>query len=161
MLKILIVLNLLFPCYSWGAMSFSKFSLKQAVNMPAIKMFSSVLKEPSLCMPHEELTHLSELNLDRLKDKGIKYLVFDKDNTLCHTYSNELHYSTKAKIAECHREFPSSSIAILSNSVGTPDDVGFAGAVETEAGLGIPVIRHAHKKPGCIQEVQSALYSCE
>lgn len=43
--------------------------------------------------------------------------------------------------------------AILSNSAGTLDDTGYADALEIEELLGVPVIRHAEKKPGGLNEV--------
>jgi len=44
-------------------------------------------------------------------------------------------------------------IAILSNSAGSSDDEGWKMASKTEQNIGIPVIRHMVKKPGCINEV--------
>lgn len=44
-------------------------------------------------------------------------------------------------------------IAILSNSAGSADDLGYEMAKQTEAALGLPVIRHATKKPACFHEV--------
>lgn len=38
-------------------------------------------------------------------------------------------------------------MSILSNSVGTPDDVDYEGALLTTKNMGIPVIIHKHKKP--------------
>jgi hypothetical protein len=61
---------------------FSKFSIRQAINIPAIKKLSSLLVNPSLLIPTWELSYLSDLNLSHLKSVGIKALVFDKDNTL-------------------------------------------------------------------------------
>ena len=48
--------------------------------------------------------------------------------------------------------FPS-GIAILSNSIGSIDDLNFEGAQYAENLLRIPVIRHRYKKPACIDEV--------
>jgi phosphatidylglycerophosphatase GEP4 len=44
-------------------------------------------------------------------------------------------------------------VAILSNSIGSCDDVGWDEAKIVEEKLQIPVIRHQRKKPGCLQEV--------
>ncbi len=139
-------------------MSFSHFSLKQSINIPAVKMITSIVRNPSLAVPKTELTCLSELNLESLKCGGIKYLVFDKDNTLTYTYSDELHSSVRMKISECRQSFGTSSMAILSNSVGTLDDIDFQGARLTESRLGLKVIRHEQKKPGCLQEVALEIY---
>ena len=48
-------------------------------------------------------------------------------------------------------EFPD-SIAILSNSAGTPDDTNFQEAIAIEEQLGIPVIKHHLKKPAGLEE---------
>ena len=51
--------------------------------------------------------------------------------------------------------FGRENVAILSNSAGTNDDVDDKDAIRMEETLGIPVIRHAIKKPGGIDEVLS------
>ena len=53
---------------------------------------------------------------------------------------------------EIKASFPQ-AVAILSNSVGTNDDIDHIGALETEQNMDIPVIRHASKKPACLDEV--------
>jgi len=68
------------------------------------------------------------------------------------TYTNSLHPSVVDIVAQARAQFPS-AVAILSNSVGTDDDDGYAGAKLTEAGVGLPVIRHRQKKPACLEEV--------
>lgn len=44
-------------------------------------------------------------------------------------------------------------VAILSNSAGSSDDEGWKMATKTENSIGLPVIRHMTKKPGCLNEV--------
>ena len=44
-------------------------------------------------------------------------------------------------------------MAVLSNSAGTPDDVGGAAADAIEEALGLPVLRRAHKKPRGFEDV--------
>jgi phosphatidylglycerophosphatase GEP4 len=56
-------------------------------------------------------------------------------------------------VDQAKNTFGSDNVAILSNSVGTADDVGHAMALATEAAMKIPVIRHQHKKPACLDEV--------
>jgi hypothetical protein len=53
--------------------------------------------------------------------------------------------------------FPN-AVAILSNSAGSGDDEGFKMALETEALMKLPVIRHRMKKPGCLNEVSVQNY---
>jgi hypothetical protein len=45
------------------------------------------------------------------------------------------------------------NIAILSNSVGSSDDMNYDHAKETEVDLSIAVVRHKRKKPDCLDEV--------
>ena len=43
--------------------------------------------------------------------------------------------------------------------MGTGDDVDYAMARETENAMKIPVIRHEHKKPACMDEVRTQCYA--
>ena len=124
--------------------SLSRFSLRRAINLPALKKLGSLLRNPSLVMPQISVKSLSELNFIELKARGVKYLVFDKDNTLTRAFEDELHESVKEAVDEAHTEFPG-KIAILSNSVGSSDDQNYKAAAETEKNLKIPVIRHRIK----------------
>ena len=45
------------------------------------------------------------------------------------------------------------AVAILSNSVGSCDDIGYEAAEKTEKMMKLPVIRHKAKKPSCLKEV--------
>lgn len=67
-------------------------------------------------------------------------------------YEDDLHSSVIQKVAEAKTIFPL-AIAILSNSVGTNDDIGMHGAKKTELNMKLPVILHKNKKPSCINEV--------
>lgn len=137
----------------------ARFFLKQSINIPALKQLTSILWNPSLAVPTLELNSVDDLNLDFLKKNGVKCVVFDKDNTLSITYVDDLHPTLVAKMAEIRAAFPH-AIAILSNSVGTSNDINFSGAIKTEQNMGIPVIRHANKKPGCLDEVMAHFRSC-
>ena len=44
-------------------------------------------------------------------------------------------------------------MALISNSAGTPDDPQGGAAKKLEAVLGVPLIRHRHKKPACAREI--------
>lgn len=73
------------------------------------------------------------------------------------TYSNEIHPSVRDFMIKCRTAYSPAAIAILSNSVGTQDDINHTGAKLTEAGMQIPVILHAQKKPACLNEVCTKL----
>jgi len=49
-------------------------------------------------------------------------------------------------VREAKMLFPD-AVSILSNSVGSPDDMNNEGAALTTKSMGIPVIIHRHKKP--------------
>ena len=50
---------------------------------------------------------------------------------------------------------PNRAVAILSNSVGSCDDIEYKSAVKTEKMMELPVIRHVKKKPSCLKEVSN------
>ena len=62
--------------------SMSRFSIKQAINLPALRFLKSVLRHPQVAVPNIELSKLYDLDFNNLSKRGVKYLVFDKDNTL-------------------------------------------------------------------------------
>jgi len=99
---------------------------------------------------------LSELNYTALKEYcGIKAVVFDKDNTLTAPYALETHPKAALGLQNALTIFGPSKVAILSNSAGTADDLGFEDAIRIESSLGIPVVRHQEKKPGGLTELMS------
>ena len=80
-------LVLLFIILATGAYSIlprqmSRFSIRQAINLPALQFLKNVIQRPELAVPYVELSKLSDLNLHKLKKQGIRCLLFDKDNTL-------------------------------------------------------------------------------
>lgn len=72
---------LLLPLYCESS-NMSLFKLKQFINVPGVKVLSTVLCNPAVAIPNIQIETLKELDLHRLQQKGIKCLVFDKDNTL-------------------------------------------------------------------------------
>ena len=99
-------------------------------------------------MPHLRCRTIAQANFEVLRqNRGIKYLVFDKDNTLTLPYDRELHPSVSSTVNHLRELYGADNIAILSNSVGSGEDVGGREALEVEKLLGLRVIRHARKKP--------------
>lgn len=129
------------------------FALQQSVNLDGITKTFQYLTRPQFLIPDIELDNLNQLDIRVLRSKGIKCIVFDKDNTLTHTYKDEIHPSIRAVVDTIKLEFTADCVAILSNSVGSCDDKDFRGATSTEKSLGMSVIRHMRKKPGCVREV--------
>jgi len=64
------------------AMPSMRSFFKQSINLPGILSVRTVLQRPSLLLPTIHLQSLNELNLTQLQSMGVKYIVFDKDNTL-------------------------------------------------------------------------------
>eukprot|EP01038_Epipyxis_sp_PR26KG_P009448 gene9448-12732_t len=130
-----------------------QYFFKQSINWSGITAITDVIKNPSLCIPQIHINKIEDIDEVSLKEKyGIRCVVFDKDNTLCITYSDHLHPSVIHKVEKIKQSFPN-SVAILSNSVGTKDDRDYYGAIVTEQNTGLPVIRHLKKKPDCLEEV--------
>jgi hypothetical protein len=70
------------PSLSSKPMVSSKFTLKQFLNVPGLKAIGLIFTSPHLILPHYNVKHVKNINYEMLKEKGIKCLVFDKDNTL-------------------------------------------------------------------------------
>lgn len=105
--------------------------------------------------PNIRAKSICELNLTKLnKEYNVKYVVFDKDNTLTLPHKKELaNNHIKDKIKEFKRVFGEDNIAILSNSAGSRDDIDYKEALEIEEDTGIKVIKHEFKKPKVYKEI--------
>lgn len=135
-------------------MSLLKLSLQQFINVPGLKALGLIFTNPSYLLPDFHLENLAQLDMQKLKaDHKVECLVFDKDNTLSYCFVDEPHQSVVPIIAEANRVFPK-GVAILSNSAGTLDDDNYKMAIASERAIGLPVIRHRVKKPGCLPEVR-------
>ncbi len=65
--------------------------------MNYMKIAYIVLKQPGILKPKQRVENMTKINYeDLLYKKKIKYLVFDKDNTLSLTY-NEDFYSEEIR----------------------------------------------------------------
>jgi phosphatidylglycerophosphatase GEP4 len=125
----------------------------QTINTKAILTLASVLRRPSLLVPHVSIPTISDVNFDALKECGITGVIFDKDNTLTAPYASCIHPAAQKGLENAVSAFGIDGVAILSNSAGTLDDPGFEDASRIESSLGINVIRHTEKKPGGLEEV--------
>lgn len=79
-----------------------------------------------------------------LRNRGFRGIVFDKDNTLTLPYARAIHAPLLSAIDEARRTF-GDRLAVLSNSVGSSDDVGFVQAEQLERSLELRVVRHGTK----------------
>lgn len=125
--------------------------LSQRVNLGGVSIAARALGTPrggvSVAVPHIRVRDASQIDWVALRRRGLRGVVFDKDNTLTRPYAPALEPHIKESVAAAQREFDG-RVAILSNSAGlvSYDPRGdVARAVEERLGLG--VIRHAKKKP--------------
>ena len=125
----------------------------QSFNFEGIKFFHDILKNPRLAIPHFHVPDIRRISAGRLRELGVKGVIFDKDNTLTLPYSMSLVPLLLRTVSDFTHYFPG-KIAILSNFAGTLEDKDYEKAARIEKGLAIPVIRHAEKKPGGIKAVE-------
>ena len=111
---------------------------------------------PVLFKPHFWVRTIAEIDFTALRENGIKYIVFDKDNTLTLPYEKDFHPSVLENIKLCKKEYSADNIAILSNSAGSGDDKKQNEAKEIEQSLGIKVMNHLYKKPNWVQDIYKA-----
>lgn len=129
------------------------FWFRQSINLPALKQVGAALFKPGLLIPSIELRSINDLDLDALYTHGARVIVFDKDNTLSIPFQDTLEGSLVDKMKLLRASPFRGKMAILSNSAGSCDDDNFRMAAATEKGLDMPVIKHVHKKPKCLDEV--------
>lgn len=128
----------------------------QSLNTKALLTLASVVRRPSLMVPHVSLANVSQLHYSALKERcGIRAIIFDKDNTLTAPYGMTIHPDASRGLELAKSVFGVTNVAIMSNSAGTLDDPGYEDAMKIEEALGISVIRHDEKKPGGLEEVLS------
>ncbi|KAJ2007286.1 hypothetical protein H4R26_000879 [Coemansia thaxteri] len=129
----------------------------QSFNPAGLRAAFALLRRPHMLMPHIAVPDMRTIPYEALHAAGIKYLVFDKDNCLTAPYANHIHPEFAAAWSRCLALFARSSILIVSNSAGTPDDIDACAAAAVESALAVPVLRHTEKKPACGPEILAAL----
>ncbi|KAJ2400216.1 hypothetical protein GGI23_002174 [Coemansia sp. RSA 2559] len=129
----------------------------QWFNPAGVRSMRQMFSQPHLLMPHMAVPDIRSIPYELLRDRGIKYVVFDKDNCLTAPYVDQIHPEFIDAWRRCRAVFPGPRVLIVSNSAGTPDDTGDEAAKKVEAALGVPVLRHRTKKPGCGSEVLDGL----
>ena len=78
----------------------------QSWNGPAARSLLQVARNPSLINPSKSVRDISVVNVQELKDMGIKGLVLDKDNTITAPYSLQLHPRVKHATLHIQSAFP-------------------------------------------------------
>ena len=85
--------------------------------MSKIKLLYKFLKDPQLLNPSIVVDDISKIDYKKLKNAGIHYIVFDKDNTL--TKQDEFKfYNEKIEktIQKLFENYSQKNIAVLSNT---------------------------------------------
>jgi phosphatidylglycerophosphatase GEP4 len=136
--------------------------LGQSFNPAGIALFARILMggaAGSLPLPHLDVPDLRALDWPALAAAGFRGAVFDKDNTLTEPYARTLTPAGAAAVAGAVAAFGPGRVALLSNSAGLAQfDPHGEEADSLEADLGVPVVRHASKKPaGGAAAVEAAL----
>lgn len=78
-----------------------KAKVGQYINFEGILFTMRCLLKPQLFKPHYQVSWIADINFAALKHNQIKYIVFDKDNTLTIPYEKQFHHSIKTSIQEC------------------------------------------------------------
>lgn len=129
----------------------------QSLNFQGIWYAAYVcLVDRSMAIPHYFINNLTLIDPEKLKEKGIQGVVFDKDNTLTEPYNLQIHTRVKVSFERFKTTFGPEKLAIMSNSAGSSDDLKneYKEAESIESALGIGVIRHDTKKPGGIDAIR-------
>eukprot|EP00049_Salpingoeca_infusionum_P021774 m.4481 g.4481 ORF g.4481 m.4481 type:complete len:170 (+) comp4501_c0_seq1:75-584(+) len=126
----------------------------QWFNLAGIVGVGRAITQPRLLVPSLRVTSIAEVKWQELKEqRNISRVVFDKDNCLTSPYALTLHPTVVESWHECLRVFGPDHVSIVSNSSGSLDDPDGKEADAIEHALGVRVLRHTVKKPGCVQEV--------
>ena len=83
-----------------------------------LKILWRITKDFSLINPNIYITNVKFIDFEDLKAKGIRYLVFDKDNTLTKTYEfNYYDHEIKETIIKAKQSFGFENMLVVSNSI--------------------------------------------
>ncbi|KAG8896912.1 hypothetical protein FRB99_008579 [Tulasnella sp. 403] len=113
-----------------------------------------VIFQPRLLVPTITVKSIRGLNFAALKEAGYRGAVFDKDNCLTLPDHDRLVPQLKEAWTECKQVFGPENILIVSNSAGTRSDPGLVQAESVSHHLGVSVLAHTTKKPGCIEPIK-------
>lgn len=93
------------------------------MNLAGVRFFfRALLFHREFFTPHLAVKDINYVDFSQLHQCGIRYLVFDKDNTLTRPYKREIEESVRDTLNQCLLIYGTQNVAILSNSVGSSDD---------------------------------------
>lgn len=105
-------------------------------------------------MPQLVIPDFSKLPIPLCFNKNrIKAVVLDKDNTFAKPYDDKVYAGYKVGWDRLRQCYPGAKLLIVSNTAGTTDDKDYKQAERIEKTIGVSVLRHSTKKPGCHKEV--------
>jgi len=132
-----------------------KYLLSEYFNKDGIIMTLKYLINYKSLKPDLRLNHIRDINLLELKNKNnVKFIVFDKDNTIAYHKSNEIPNNEIKDILNNFKEnFGKENIAILSNTAGSKNDINYEDLKKIEENFKIKVIKHEYKKPNVNKEI--------
>lgn len=132
-----------------------KYLFSEYFNKDGIIMTMKYILDYKSLKPDIKTKHIKDLNLLELKDKfKIKYIVFDKDNTIAYHKSNNLpNEEMKEILINFKKIFGEEKLAILSNTAGSQNDKNYEDLRKIEENFNIKVIKHINKKPNVNQEI--------
>jgi phosphatidylglycerophosphatase GEP4 len=87
--------------------------------------------------PHFLATSVTQINYEALYSLGLRYLIFDRDNTITSHLSTTYIDDRRDAVEHCKRVFGDSNVALLSNAL-----IGVGGKQ-----LGLNIIQTTTKKP--------------
>lgn len=123
-------------------------------NVSATLNVLRLVTTPQLAHPHIVARTFGEIPVPLVfPDVEIKAIVLDKDNCFAKAHDDKVWPSYASKWEELRARYPGKQLLIVSNSAGTNDDVNHVQAIKLEETLGVDVLRHATKKPGCHMEI--------
>ncbi|KAG9043440.1 hypothetical protein FS837_009526 [Tulasnella sp. UAMH 9824] len=124
-----------------------------AANLSGTLNIFRALVQPRLIVPDLSVKTIRAVDWHALRRAGYVGAVFDKDNCLTRPYDDKLVPELNDAWEECKEVFGRDNVLIVSNSAGTKSDAGLIQAESVSHHLGVPVLAHTTKKPGCIKPI--------
>lgn len=117
------------------------------MNVSATLNVFRLVWNPQLCLPNMVVSSFDRIPL---LPGEIKALVLDKDNCFAKAHDDKVWPEYEKRFNELKSQY---HVLVVSNSAGTNDDVNHAQAKVLESRIGVDVLRHSTKKPGCYGEI--------
>jgi len=136
-------------------MKTNNYFFSEIINIQGVLKTLKYLTKIKALKPDIKVNHIKDLDLKKLKiENNIKYIVFDKDNTIALHKKNEIpNEEIKIILKNFSNIFGEENLAILSNTAGSANDKNFADLNLIEKNFGIKVIKHKYKKPSVEFEI--------